>query len=255
MNKTFSKEEFQEMVAKLEAEFQSIMKSEQAESAQRLAKSEDEAKEEPKEEKKEDESKEEEAKEEPKAEESKEEPKAEESKEEEQKEDESHGYDEEDLEELHKMYSSMSKAERKAHQEAIEKCGEITQMAKSEEAQPEVKTEETAQSNEEVGLLKSEVEAIKKENEDLKKNIEGLVAAMNAYVTKKAPARKAITNIEFVKKSEEENQPKPLSKKEVDAILAQKVTDPSLSRADREAINSFYLTNAGVEKIAHLLKQ
>jgi hypothetical protein len=248
MNKTFTKEEFQEMVAQLESEFHSIMKSEQEESAQRLAKSEDEAKEEDKKEEKE----------EPK-DEAKEESK-EESKEEDKKEDESHGYDEEDLEEMHKMYSAMSKAEREAHKAAIEKCGEMSQMAKSEEKSVEVEKEEvevkTETNSEDTTLLKSEIETIKKENEELKKNIEGLVAAMNVYVAKKAPARKAITEIEFVKKSEEGNsEEKPLSKSEIDKILAKKVVDPSLSRTDREAINSFYLTNAGVEKIKHLLKQ
>jgi len=240
--KTFSKQELQEMVAQLESEFHKIMKSEQ-EFAQPLAKSEEEAKE------KEEEKKEDEKKEEPKAEakeESKEEPKAE-AKEEEKKDEESHGYDEEDMEEMQKMYASMSKAERMAHKSAIEKCGEMSQMAKSEEAQ-EIFSEKTV-------LLKSEIESVKKENEELKKNIEGLVAAMNTFVTKRAPARKAITEIEFVKKSEDGNEEKPLSKAEIDQILAKKVVDPSLTRADREAINSFYLTNAGVEKIKHLLKQ
>jgi hypothetical protein len=256
--KTYSKEEFQAMVAELESEFMNLMKSEQ-ESAQLLAKSEEDSKkEEEKEEHKE------EHKEEPKAEakesdEKKDEPKAEEKKDEDKKEedDEDHGYDEEDMEEMHKMYSSMSKAELKAHKDAVEKCymakcGEMTQMKKSEESSKE---EVAKKSSEESALLKSELESIKKENEELKKNIEGLVAAINTYVTKKqAPARKAITDIEFVKKSEEA-QEKKLTKSEIDAILTKKAQDPKTSRQDREAINSFYLNNAGVEKIAHLLKQ
>jgi len=258
--KTYSKEEFQAMVADLESEFMNLMKSEQ-EAAQPLAKSEEAPKEEKKEEEKE------ESKEEPKAEakpeEKKEEPKAEEKKDEEKKEDdESHGYDDEDMEEMSKMYSSMSKGELKAHKESVEKCwmgkcGEMTQMTKSEEtsAQPEVKAEETKPS-EESTLLKSELDSVKKENEALKKNVEGLVAAINTYVTKKqAPVRKAITDIEFVKKSEEGSEEKKLTKSEIDSILAKKAQDPKTSVQDRAAINSFYLTNAGVDKIAHLLKQ
>jgi hypothetical protein len=251
--KTYSKEEFQAMVAELESEFMNLLKSEQ-ESAQLLAKSEEKEEEAKKEEK-------EEAKEEPKAEakesdEKKDEPKAEDKKE--KDEEESHDYDEEDMEEMRKMYSSMSKAELKAHKDVIEKCymakcGEMTQMGKSEEASQKA---ESKSSSSEQSLLKSELEAIKKENEDLKKSIEGLVAAINTFVTKKqAPARKAITNIEFVKKSEEEGQEKPLTKSEIYAILAKKAKDPSTSPQDRAAINEFYLTNGSVEKIAHLLKQ
>ena len=260
-NKTFSKEEFQAMVAELESEFINLMKSEQ-ESAQLLAKSEEEAK---KEEEKKDEK--EESKEEDKSEkseeksESKEEPKKEEEK---KDDDESHGYDDEDMEEMHKMYDSMSKGELKAHKNSIEKCwmskcGEMTQMAKSEETKVEVKTEEVkteAKESETETLLKSEIESVKKENEDLKKNLESLVTAMNTFMTKKAPVRKAITDIEYIKKSEEsQDEVKPMTKSEIDTILSKKVVDPSLTRADREAINQFYLTNAGVEKIAHLLKQ
>jgi hypothetical protein len=254
--KTYSKEEFQAMVAELESEFMNLLKSEQ-ESAQLLAKSEEKEEEAKKEEK-------EEAKEEPKAEakesdEKKDEPKAEDKKDEEKKdEEESHDYDEEDMEEMQKMYSSMSKGELKAHKDVIEKCymakcGEMTQMGKSEEASQKA---ESKSSSSEQSLLKSELEAIKKENEDLKKNIEGLVAAINTFVTKKqAPARKAITNIEFVKKSEEGSQEKPLTKSEINMILAKKARDPKTSPQDRAAINEFYLTNGSVEKIAHLLKQ
>ena len=253
--KTYSKEEFQAMVASLESEFMNLMKSEQE--AQQLAKSEDE-KDEAKEDKKEDnaDSKAPEAKDEKPEENEGDESAKEEQKEESKEEDESHGYDEEDLEEMHKMYGSMSKGELKAHKESIEKCwmgkcGEMTEMGKSEE-----KSVETTQEPKVEDLLKSELEAIKKENEDLKKNVEGLVSAINDYVTKKpAPARKAITDIEFVKKSEEEVKEKPLTKSEISNILAKKAQDPKLSPQDRAAINSFYLTNAGVEKIAHLLKQ
>lgn len=259
MEKTYSKEQFQALVTELESELSTMLKSAQAESAQPLVKSEEAPKEENKEEEKKEEAKEE--PQESKAEESSsdekkdEAPKAEENKEE--SDDESHGYDNEDMEEMSKMYTSMSKGELKAHKESIEKCwmgkcGETTQMVKSEET---TKIEPTTVVVEESTLLKSELDTIKKENQDLKKNIDGLVSAINSYVTKKAPARKAITDIEFVKKSEEANEVKPLTKSEIKEILAKKAQDPSLPSKDREAINQFYLTNASVEKISHLLKQ
>jgi hypothetical protein len=240
--KTYSKEEMQNMVAQLESEFTSIMKSEQA--AQLLAKSEEEAKEEEKQEPKEEAK--EEAKEEPKEEskeEAKEQPQAEA-----KEDDEAHGYDENDLEELNKMYASMSKGERNAHKSALEKCGEMS-MAKSEETQVVVTTEESEESK----LLKSEVEGIKKENEELKKELSGVMTVLNTFIAKKAPARKAITDIEVIKKSEETVKEQPLTKSEINERLRKSIRDPKLDSKDREAINNYYLNNAGVDKIKHLL--
>ena len=94
---------------------------------------------------------------------------------------------------------------------------------------------------------------MKKENEELKKNFDQITTAVNSFFKKPAPARKAITEIDFVKKSEEAVVEKPLTKSEVKEILAKKVQDPKLSSADRKAINEFYLNDAGVEKIKHLL--
>lgn len=257
--KTYSKEEFNALVTELESTLNDMFKAEKVE-AQPLAKSEEEAKEN-QEDKKEEEKKEDQPKaEEQKADEKSDEPKAEEKSDEKKEDnDEAHGYDDEDMEEMHKMYGSMAKGELKAHKESIEKCwmakcGDMTQMAKSETTSTvtDVKIEGTKAASEET-LLKSELDSAKKENEDLKKNIEGLVSALNSYVTKKAPARKAITDIEFVKKSEETPEEKPLTKSEIGSILAKKAQDPKLSTKDREAINEFYLTNAGVDKVKHLL--
>jgi hypothetical protein len=271
----FTDKQLAEMVDSLEQELKKSLEQAKSEIGQlSLAKSEDKAEEEKKEESKE-EPKKEESKEEPAKEESKDE-KKEESKEEDKGHEDDHGYDEQDLEELHKMYDAMKRGEHKAHlgalkkamtkcwksedmdkcwkgeqeQKDMEKCGEMS-VQKSEKVEAEPLKSESKP--EESSLLKSEIETLKKENEDLKKSVDGLIASMNTFFSKKqAPARKAITDVEFVKKSEETSE-KPLTKSEVDQILKKKVTDPKLSPADRQAINSFYLNNAGLERIKHLL--
>lgn len=264
MKKRYTAEEFKGMVAELESQlFAAIAKSEDQAAQSTLAKSEES--EEKAEDKKEDEKKEESAEATPAASEEKKEDKTPEApkKDEDKKEDsdeDSHGYDEEDMEEMSKMYDSMSKGELKAHKSAMEKCwmakcGDQTKMdmAKSEET---VKaTPESKPVVEETTLLKSELETKNKEIADLKKSVEGLVSAINTYVTKKAPARKAITDIEFVAKSEEKVEEKPLAKSEIIKILNKKASTPNLSSSDRAAINDYCLNNGSMEKIQHLIKQ
>ena len=190
-----------------------------------------------------------------------------EDKKEDKKDDDKHDYDDQDQEELHKMYASMGKAERELHKSAIEKCGDMS-VAKSEQ----IKEEKLGQSEEtvvpavdETALIKSELEAkakeldgVKKTNEDLKKNVEELVGALNGFLTKKGPTRKAITSIEYIKKNEIEGkaEDKVLTKSEITTVLNKKASDPSLSKADREAINQYYSKGQqSLEVVKHLLQQ
>lgn len=187
----------------------------------------------------------------------------EEQKENEPKHEEGHGYDSEDMEHMHKMYGSMSKGELKAHHEsvrgALEKCG----MAKTEEI-PMAKTEEKAieipaeVKTETETLIKSENEKLKEELAELKKNFEGVSQFLAKFVEKTAaPAAKAITSLDVIAKSEEtvgSGEAKTLSKSEVTSILLRKTADPTLSKADRNAIDNFYLNKASIETISHLLK-
>lgn len=184
--------------------------------------------------------------------------------------DEGHGYDDEDLEHMHKMYSSMSKAELKAHHDAIkncldacgsvEKCGEESApapMAKSEETSVEVKAEVKAEEKpaEEVELLKSEISAKSAKVEELQKNLDVVTEFLTKLFAKKpAPAGKAITNLDAIQKSEGGKEEKTLTKSEITTILAKKAADPSLTKSDREAINAYYLNGASIDKISHLLK-
>lgn len=248
-------EQYEKIIADVEKEFSLFLAKAENTSVKSLTKAEEssesaseekkeEEKEEPKAEEKKDESDSEEKKEE-----DKEEPKAEE-----KKDDEHHGYDDGDVEEMHKMYHSMSKAELGLHKDSIEKCwmakcGEMKQMDKSEKDTIVISSSDS--------LIKSKVETLEKENEELKKNVESLVNAMTKFVSnKKAPARKAITEIGFLNKSEEETvkEEKTLSKAEITTILSRKAQEPTLSKSDREAIDKYYFGNAGIETIRHLLK-
>jgi len=243
----FTPEAYNQLVEDVEKELSALLAKSDSEISQPLVKSEEEPKEEQK-----DESQEEESKEEPKEE-------AKEDKKEDEKEeakDEDCDYDDEDKEEMHKMYESMSKGELKAHKEAVEKnwmtkCGDMQQMAKSEQITVEVTKEES----QETELFKSENTSLKKENEELKKNVESLVVAMNSFLSNKAPERKAVTDVSFIAKSEETKQEvKPLSKSEVTKILSQKTQSSTLSKADRDLINNYYINNAAIETVSHLLK-
>lgn len=229
-------DQYEKIIADVEKEFSLFLAKAESTSAKSLTKSEESS---------------ESASEEKQEEDKKEEPKAEEDK----KDEESHDYDEQDIEEMHKMYHSMSKAELNLHKAAAEKCwmakcGEMTQMAKSE------KDTIVSVTKEDTSLIKSKVETLEKENEELKKNVESLVNAMAKFVNnKKAPARKAITEIGFLNKSEEETaQEKTLSKSEITTILSRKAQEPTLSKSDREAIDKYYFGIGGIESIRHLLR-
>lgn len=191
--------------------------------------------------------------------------------------DEASGYDAEDIAHMDQMYMSMSKAELLAHHDScvraldaigaehthaapaaqapaaapaapeapaaapgeIDKCGDMT-MSKSENAEFE--------------LAKSEAAAAKAQVEELKKNLAGVQDFLTQLV-KKVPQGKAITNYEQVTKSESVgNEEKTLSKSEITSILMKKAADPTLSKNDRDAINAFYLNQANLNTISHLLK-
>lgn len=184
------------------------------------------------------------------------------------------GYDAEDIAHMDAMYMSMSKAELLAHhdscvraleaigaehthaapaeqavapaeqavapQQEIDKCGDM-QMTKSEQ-------------NAELELAKSEAASFKAKAEELQKSLD----TVNEFLTKlvkKAPQGKAITQYEQVAKSETvSNDESTLSKSEISAILNKKASDPTLKKSDRDAINNFYLGNANINTISHLLK-
>lgn len=162
--------------------------------------------------------------------------------------------DEEDYETIDDLYASMTKSEKEAHYAAVKKSifGEEVEEEAVEEQSME-KSEETEEDNDEVEMLKSE-------NEELKKNYEQLNELVSKlFNTKKAPAQKAVTNVNYIAKSEEtEIEEKEdfsnMSKSEVTAKL-KSIDYSELKKSDREAINNYYLDNGSVESIKHLIRE
>lgn len=170
-------------------------------------------------------------------------------------------YDDEDFNEMDNLYNSMTKNEAEAHYKSVKKAlfGEETvekteeTIEKSEEAVEETKTEEV--------IAKSEFDAVKEENETLKKSIEGLTEALSTYLKGRAPKQKAITKMEYVKKSEEEVEKEEekedfskLTKSEISKRLTSKLRKGEITKSeDREKINEFYMDNKSIETIKHLL--
>ncbi len=109
--------------------------------------------------------------------------------------------------------------------------------------------------SEDFDLLKSEVEAQKNKAETLQKTLDSVTEFLTKFVQKtSAPQGKAVTSYDVIAKSEGVNETQPMTKSEILGILSKKASDPSLAKSDRDAINEFYLNNASVNSISHLLK-
>jgi hypothetical protein len=108
--------------------------------------------------------------------------------------------------------------------------------------------------SEDFEMLKSELDAQKVKSETLQKTLDGVTEFLTKLVKKaNVPQGKAVTSYDVIAKSEGADE-QPMTKSEIVEILSKKAQDPNLSKTDREAINAFYLNNASVNSISHLLK-
>lgn len=187
-------------------------------------------------------------------------------------------YDEEDIQEMNQMYSSMTKAEAEAHFESLKKVLSKETQTDAQEAKAETATakeevvsksevkaedEKPQQDEDDKKLLKSEIENLKADKEKLEKSLKDLTAALAKFVKgTSAPKQKAITRIEYVAKSEEEKPTteekqedvSKLDKAEISKRLSAKIRSGKLEKAEREKINEFYQTGSkNIESIRHLL--
>jgi len=117
-------------------------------------------------------------------------------------------YDEEDFAEMEKLYTGMNKAEAEAHYKSVKKAifgGEAEKKETIKKSETEVKIEKS-EIKEDDSIAKSEYEAVVTKNEELQKSLEGLTSALGTFLkgNAKAPKQKAITKMEYVKKSEVE---------------------------------------------------
>lgn len=179
-------------------------------------------------------------------------------------------YDEQDIKEMNEMYSSMTKAEAEAHFEALKSALSKDAEKPAAEAQPEViaksevkPVEEKPVNEDETKLLKSEIETLKSEKEKLEKSFKELTAKLVEFVKgSKAPKQKAITQLQYVAKSEDEVKPETkqnedvskMDKSEISRRLTAKIRGGKLEKSEREKINEFYQTGSkNIESIRHLL--
>lgn len=168
---------------------------------------------------------------------------------------ESFDYDEEDMAEMEKMYKNMPKTEAEIHYKAVKKAmfGEESSDMNKSEISSVVVTEEAK-------MLKSENETLKAKNDELSKNLEQFAAIMKKAFTKEntAPKQKAITEMEVIKKSEEDTKQaevKDLSKvsaEEISRTLVSKIRDGKLTKSEKEAVNKYYESKS-IDLIKHLL--
>lgn len=82
---------------------------------------------------------------------------------------------------------------------------------------------------------------------------------MSAMEVAFTPTRKAVTDIAFIRKSENDaggaGEVKELSKAELTEILTEKSKSPSLTKGDREAINDFILRGGSKETVLEIVKR
>lgn len=161
-------------------------------------------------------------------------------------------YDENDYVEMDKLYQSMSKAEQEAHYKSLKKSL-FDDTSEEIEKTEKVKEEKLAKSEKEI--------ALEEENAELKKNLEKLTVAFTNFLEqKRPPKRKAITKIEYIKKSEAEKTEEvkvdvsKLSKDEISQKLSEKIRSGSLKKDEKEAIDNYYLSiKPSIDSIKHLL--
>lgn len=187
-------------------------------------------------------------------------------------------YDDEDYQEMDKMYLSMTKSEAEAHYQSVKKTlfGEVEETSEAPAAEvkieksensAEVKIEAKIETKAKENDIQKSLEEEKTKNVKLEKSFQELLGKLTSFVKKgkTAPEQKAVTQIEYIAKTEEEKTIEKNEKEKVDvsklkpaevtARLNEKVRSGDLKKSDRESINDFYLgEKAGdIESIKHLL--
>ena len=121
-------------------------------------------------------------------------------------------------------------------------------MAMSEKAQNDLNKSE-------FDSLKAENVKMKAETESIKKSLDLMAKALEVGFT---PKRKSVEGLEFIKKSEADNpDAQPLSKSEIksqiNALYSDNSKVSSLSKSDRDAIDSYLLDGSGKETVEKIL--
>lgn len=160
--------------------------------------------------------------------------------------------------ELKEIYGTMEPEELQRHFMIMREIlrGSMEQGAAPEAAPaapaPEAGGAPMAMSEKE-SIVKSEFDALKAKNEELEKALGRLTMVMESTLLK--PARKAVTDIAYIQKSEHDSgEEKQFTKSEIRTLCNEKCKDRSLSKSDREALNDYLLNGGSSDKIMQIIK-
>ena len=168
-------------------------------------------------------------------------------------------YTDNDIQEMDELYTSMTKSEKEAHYQSVKKALFGNGIEKSEK--DEVVKENDDLTKKELDEVKAQLEKKEQAYQALQKDFSNLIGKLNNFLkgSNSAPTQKAITDIEYVKKSEntkEESKGQVLSKltkSEINEKLTKHIRSGKLEDSDRELINSYFFNNQNLDAIKHLL--
>jgi len=170
-------------------------------------------------------------------------------------------------EELGQIYGSMAPDELERHYSIIRQQlqAAYSQQPAEQQAAPEAQAAQAAPEQQAAAapaaapaqddqMMKSEeVSALKKQLAEQGQALEQITKAFEALAK---PSRKSITDIQFMAKSEADagqgGNAKPMSKDEIKAA-AGKLSPGSLTKAERETVNAFFLRGEGQDEVQKLI--
>jgi hypothetical protein len=171
-----------------------------------------------------------------------------------------------DVEDLEAIYSSMSPEELEEHYEALRAAMQKCWKYEHEES---MKKDEmlSREENGKLPMMKSEysgeiealskAEKIIKEQKEYIEELEKGLEALTKSISSKIPARKDITDIEVIKKSETETEFEDLEKseQEIYSEAIKLARTQSLSKAERDVLNAYFTDRTKYKPVRELLSK
>ncbi len=163
--------------------------------------------------------------------------------------------------ELHQIYSSMQPDELERHYMVVRAIlrDQYQKMEKSEQAKTEgngdMKKDKKSELKKKVAEQEKTINELKKSQKEMEDSFSGAIKAIELIAK---PTRKAVvSDVQVLAKSEEVKADSfsGLSKAELTAKLNEKVKDPSLTKSQRQQINSFILSKGeeGKQQMVEIL--
>lgn len=162
-------------------------------------------------------------------------------------------------EELQEIYASMPKEEAERHLMILSQIvqGQQAQAPEAPAAAPAAAPmapaakSEKAQKIAELAKAEKDNENLKKENEEMKKSLEIATRAIELALRPIRKSAATMADVQIIDKGIAEK--KDLSDKEIKSELDKKVSDSSLTKSDRDAINDYFFTGSGKERMLEII--